>query len=57
MRPASQAPRSYALRDYLGFIDSACLHWVGRDRPDNDRHVLVDTALGALEGALGDWAA
>lgn len=47
--------RAYALWGYFGFVDAACLAWVERGRPDNERHALVDAALGSLEGALGDW--
>lgn len=45
----------YALWGYFGFLDQACLHWVEQGCPDQDRPALVDAALGALEGALGDW--
>jgi hypothetical protein len=53
----SQPRHEYALWGYFGFLDAACLHWVERGCPDHDRHPLIDAALGALEGALGDWAA
>lgn len=46
----------YALWGYFGFLDGACLDWVRRGCPEEDRYALVDAALGALEGALGDWA-
>jgi AcrR family transcriptional regulator len=45
----------YALWGYFGFLDQACLQWVNQGCPESDRHALVDAALGALEGALGDW--
>lgn len=45
----------YALHGFLGFLDAACLAWVERGCPDDDRWPLLDAALGALEGALGDW--
>ena len=45
----------YALWGYFGFLDQACLQWVERGCPDAQRHSLVESALGALEGALGDW--
>ncbi|WP_168583053.1 TetR/AcrR family transcriptional regulator [Gephyromycinifex aptenodytis] len=47
--------RTYALWGYFGFIDAACAAWVERGMPDDERHALVEAALGALEGALGDW--
>lgn len=45
----------YALWGYFGFLDQACLAWAGEGCPDDHRHALVEAALGALEGALGDW--
>lgn len=57
LKPSSQARHEYALRGYFGFIDSACLHWVDNGCPEEHRWALIDAALGALEGALGDWAA
>lgn len=45
----------YALWGFFGFLDQACLAWAGAGCPDEHRHALVDAALGALEGALGDW--
>ena len=45
----------FALWGYLGFLDNACLRWVHAGCPDDQRHSLVDAALGCLEGALGDW--
>ena len=47
----------FALWGYLGFLDDACLRWVHAGCPDDQRHSLVDAALGCLEGALGDWRA
>ena len=46
----------YAVWGYFGFLDGACLAWVTRGCPEAERHALVEAALGALEGALGDWA-
>ncbi|MCI1746923.1 MAG: TetR/AcrR family transcriptional regulator [Acidipropionibacterium sp.] len=57
LEPNDQRRHEYALWGYFGFLDTACLHWVERGCPDNDRWPLIDAALGALEGALGDWAA
>ena len=45
----------FALRGYFGFVDQACLAWVQAGCPADRRHPLIDAALGALEGALGDW--
>ena len=55
--PSTQARHDYALWGYFGFIDAAALRWVGKGCPEEDRWALIDAALGALEGALGDWAA
>ena len=57
LAPSDQPRHEYALWGYFGFLDAACLHWVERGCPDNDRFSLIDATLGALEGALGDWAA
>lgn len=51
------ARREAALWGYFGFIDGACLHWVSNGCPAEQRYPLIDAALGALEGALGDWGA
>jgi AcrR family transcriptional regulator len=55
LKPAGLARHEYALWGYFGFLDQACLHWVQAGCPDADRHAVIDAALGALEGALGDW--
>lgn len=57
LAPSTQTRHEYALWGYFGFLDAACLHWVERGCPETDRWPLIDAALGALEGALGDWAA
>lgn len=49
------ARHHYALWGYFGFLDEACLAWVDRGCPDDDRDPLIEAALGALQGALGDW--
>lgn len=46
---------AYAVHGALGFADAACQEWANRGRPSGERGSLVDAALGALEGALGDW--
>lgn len=51
----SWARHHYALWGYFGFLDEACLAWVDRGCPTEDRDPLIDASLGALEGALGDW--
>jgi AcrR family transcriptional regulator len=53
--PPDTGRHDYALWGYFGFLDQACLHWVELGCPDDQRHSLVESALGALEGALGDW--
>ena len=57
LEPSGAARHEYALWGYFGFLDAACLRWVERGCPADDRWSLLDAALGALEGALGDWAA
>lgn len=56
LAPSTQTRHEYALWGYFGFLDAACLHWVERGCPDDERWSLIDAALGGLEGALGDWA-
>jgi len=53
--PDGTLRRDYALWGFLGFLDGACAAWLGRGCPADERWSLVDAALGALEGALGDW--
>jgi AcrR family transcriptional regulator len=55
--PSDQERHGYALWGYFGFIDAACLRWVDEGCPDAERWPLIDAALGALQGALGDWSA
>lgn len=57
LAPSDQKRHEYTLWGYFGFIDTACLHWVENGCPEEERWPLIDAALGALEGALGDWAA
>lgn len=57
LAPSSNHRHEYALWGYLGFVDAACLTWVDEGCPERARWALVDAALGALEGALGDWGA
>lgn len=45
----------YAIAGFYGFIDQACAHWVDDGRPGDQRDLLIEAALGALEGGLGDW--
>ncbi len=45
----------FALWGTFGFLDGACARWVSAGCPDAERWPLVEAALGALEGALGDW--
>ena len=55
LAPGDSLRATYALHGYFGFLEAACLHWVQRGCPEDDRWSLIDAALGALEGALGDW--
>ncbi len=57
LTPHRDLRHDYAVWAYFGCLDAACLRWVDQDCPDDHRRALVDTVLGALEGALGDWAA
>lgn len=44
-----------AVPGFLGFIDAVALDWVDEGCPVDTRLPIVEAALGALEGALGDW--
>lgn len=55
--PSDRARHLYAVQGWLGFVDEVCLRWAEAGCPADDRHVVADAALGALEGALGDWRA
>lgn len=44
-----------AITGFLGYLGAAAQQWVDDDCPDADRGPLVEAALGALQGALGDW--
>lgn len=57
LAPSDQLRHEYALWGFFGFLDAACLRWVERGCPQEERWSLMDASLGALEGALGDWAA
>jgi AcrR family transcriptional regulator len=57
LAPSTTRRHEYALWGFVGFLDSACLRWVDGGCPADDRDPVVDAVLGALEGALGDWAA
>lgn len=57
LAPSQQVRHEYAVWGFLGFLDGACGRWVAQGCPDDQRWPLVEAALGALEGALGDWAA
>lgn len=52
---ASWVRHEYAIAGALGFLDQACVRWVGAGCPPDERGPLVDATLGALQGALGDW--
>ena len=45
----------YAVLGYLGAVEGACLAWVTRGCPPDERGPMIDALLGALEGGLGDW--
>ncbi len=55
LNPGEGARQHYALWGYFGYLDQACLRWVQRGCPNDERAALRESALGALQGALGDW--
>ncbi len=44
-----------AIVGFLGFLGAAAQQWVEDGCAADDRGALVESALGALEGGLGDW--
>ena len=40
---------------FLGFLGAAAQQWVAAGCPADQRGPLVEAALGALQGAIGDW--
>jgi AcrR family transcriptional regulator len=49
---AADPVADHALHGYLGFLDAACLSWVGAGCPPAQRAPLVAMAVAALAGAL-----
>lgn len=47
--------RPIAVSGFLGFVQAVCLDWVDAGCPAEAREPIIAAALGALEGALGDW--
>ncbi len=44
-----------AIVGFLGYLGASAQQWVEDGCPAADRGPLVEAALGALQGALGDW--
>lgn len=55
LRRGGQERDRLATVGFVGFLDAAAADWSARQCPAEDREPLVACALGALEGALGDW--
>ena len=53
--PGQGTRGEYALWGFFGFLEAALRHWVEQGCPPDQRDPLITAALGALEGALGDW--
>jgi hypothetical protein len=52
----NQGPRAtYALQGFTGFLESSWSFWARNGCPEDQRWPMIEAALGALEGALGDW--
>ncbi len=49
------ARHHWALWGWVGFLEAGGRRWVEAGCPEEQRWPLIDAALGALEGALGDW--
>ncbi|GAA2019981.1 TetR/AcrR family transcriptional regulator [Nakamurella flavida] len=57
LRPGEGSRHDWALRGWVGFVEAVGARWQAAGCPPDERWPLLDAALGALEGALGDWAA
>jgi AcrR family transcriptional regulator len=55
LRNPDQRRARTAIVGFLGFLGAAAQQWVEDGCPAADRAPLVEAALGALQGALGDW--
>lgn len=55
LRDPSHRRARIAITGFLGFVGAAAQDWAERGCPEDDRDSLVEAALGALMGALGDW--
>ena len=55
LQPRTDARHRWAVAGFLGFLDVVATAWVAAGSPEAERWPLVEAALGALEGALGDW--
>jgi AcrR family transcriptional regulator len=53
--PNQGARATYALQGFTGFLESVWTWWARNGCPEEERWPLIEAALGALEGALGDW--
>lgn len=45
-----------AIIGFLGFLGATAQDWIDADCPEELRHPMVEAALGALQGGMGDWA-
>ena len=45
----------FSVTGYFGFVDAACRAWAADGCPEDRRWAVRDSALGALQGAIGDW--
>jgi AcrR family transcriptional regulator len=52
---SSWVRHEYAIWAYVGAIEGACLAWVRRGCPPDERGPLIEALLGTLQGGLGDW--
>lgn len=57
LAPNPSLRHEYALWGFFGFTNTACQRWVEGGADPDQRWDVINAALGALQGALGDWAA
>lgn len=54
LQPESARGR-YAIAGAIGYFEAACMEWADASFPPEEKWPMIESVLGALEGALGDW--
>ncbi|STC69321.1 TetR/AcrR family transcriptional regulator [Corynebacterium pilosum] len=54
LEPGSERQR-FAISGGIGFFEATSFEWADAGFPEEQRWPLIESVLGAVEGALGDW--